>query len=198
MVDMSELYGVYVDQALADEVNTKPFIRTGTYTAVLKKPRIDVYPNWSDGAGLPRLNIGVVLYEKDGTRLGTKFVDVCPVIFESFGSVSLDSKRFAQVASAIGMLQSSVGEIIDAIDDAIVMVFGKEFFKIPVALFPEEERAKLVLNRVALEKDRKCYLKTKDDALRERLLDAGYKSDFAVFSFMKAENQPTNNDEISG
>lgn len=192
--EVTSLFDVYVDQGVYDEANTKPIIKSGSYQAKIGRidPERDIggYPGWHDGAGHNRMRVGMTLYNDDGEAMGRKFIDVSWERFDigiGRGGTHPDCLMYGKLQRAVvGDAKASVGDTIMACEDAIVSVYGKEFFRVPVSALPEDVAEKYLDKGKSLDSKVNVYVDANDDALRDHLLEGGHDSDFRIFSINPA------------
>lgn len=185
-MSLQDLMNEEINAALAKETANVQRIKSGGHRAVISGVReAKPYPDWHDGAGMPRSTWTFVFENEDGDRIGTVNRDLSHKEFSNAksGKRHADVTIFYQIANAVAPNATKVGDVIYAAVDQAVYVFGRETYKkVIVDDLPDRLREDHLDKGRSGDAKVTVYLENDDDEVAERLIERGYKPDFTIYS----------------
>lgn len=180
---LMDYFNEQLDTDLASEVNAKPFIPTGKYTA-------DVV-SWKEGvfsekfrayANEPHVKVTFKLFGEDGEVVGMKTQDLTWIeVRNTNGSPGMPTKLWYQLAGTIEGPANTIGDVVNYLEaKPRVVVFGMESIKAKVKDLSIEEQDIHISSGRGMDDD--VYVTIRDDEVRESLMDKGYDSNFNILN----------------
>ena len=191
MPSINDILHDEVGASLADEENAAPFIRSGAYNVRLGAFHTQPFPDWHPAFEkydiTDRFRVGLTFLNEDEEKIGYDFIDLCPFEFQQYGREGNESKLWKQLKQALAAKEGeTIFDFITRAEGAIVNVFGRETYRVPISMLPEEKRDAAIERGASPDEKRRQYLEDDDETLRLKYQPVS-RASFTVFNIRAAK-----------